>query len=109
MNSCRALDRLASAIRGRLERSDLAAWHSAVRVSTDAIVVLYRKPGDGRLYGQLFDRSFFSAFSDESVESLAATIVANELEPPHGRGALRDPPPIDASLLPTEPIFWIAL
>lgn len=103
------IDDLIIAIEKRVERSDLAAWHSALVTDGDALVVLYRKTGDPRLYGQLFDRSFFDGFGDESVESLAATIVANEIEPPHDAGRGRDPESVEPSLLPEEPIHWVAL
>lgn len=100
---------LITAIKKRVERSDLAAWHSALVADDDALVVLYRKTGDPRLYGQFFDRSFFDGFGHEPVESLAATIVANEIEPPHDAGRRRGPESVEPSLLPEEPIHWVTL
>lgn len=60
------------------------------------------------LYGQIFDDSFFDGFEDETAESMATTIVANEIEPPHGAGVVDAPSSLNPSLLPDEPIRWVA-
>jgi hypothetical protein len=94
-------------IERRLERSDLASWQGGFIGAGDAIVVFYRKRGDATLYGQVFDSRFFEGFEEETPESLAATIVANEIEPPHDGGALTSPLMIDPTNDPGEPVRWV--
>jgi hypothetical protein len=95
-------------IQGRLERSDLASWRDGFTIPGDAIVVLYRKRDDATLYGQVFDSRFVEGFEGETPESLAATIVANEIEPPHDGGSPTPPPSVELSNLPQEPIRWVS-
>jgi hypothetical protein len=94
-------------IESRLERSDLASWRGGFLDPDGGIIVLYRKRDDPTLYGQVFDSRFFDGFEGESMESLAATIVANEIEPPHEGGEADRPVGIDMSNLPQEPVRWV--
>lgn len=96
------------AIEHRLERSDLASWRDGFTLPGDAIVVLYRKRDDATLYGQVFDSRFVEGFEGETAETLAATIVANEIEPPHDGGSPTPPPGVELSNLPQEPVRWVS-
>jgi hypothetical protein len=100
------LEAVGRSVRERLLRSDQVSLHSTLVTPALELIVIYERTTGESLYAQRFDTAFFDGFDDDPA-ACASTIVANELEPPHGLGTARTPAHVDPSLLPPEAVRWI--